>query len=342
MDIVTIDNKQYDPYFILDVTLGDSNEHIVKAFRKKVKKYHPDKYIDKKDKIKYEKYFKILVESFEYIKSKRSTQSNLHLNNKSKTNENVSKDKLKTLKTKDELKKFNSDFEQVSNLDPNNFGYENSEDVKKYKRISKIEEYDNTEINYINQFENKKFSNEKFNRLFEYNQNKEKQKQKHERSLIHKTTDGFNGYNSDNLDNCSLVSSFNGLMITGDNFGERGIGYWGNNYSDYKMSFDGASNPKSKIKIPNGKVKVDDIDDNNFKSNNNNDYKVYTGDFNTQQNQFSKITYSNLLEKEDLDKKMVLKYMKQYDNETVRMALNGELEQSPSYTKTLQKSIDFN
>ena len=34
--------------------------------------------------------------------------------------------------------------------------------------------------------------------------------------------------------------------------------------------------------------------------------------------------------------------MKQYDNETVRMALNGELEQSPSYTKTLQKSIDFN
>ena len=96
------------------------------------------------------------------------------------------------------MKKFNSDFEQVSNLDPNNFGYENSEDVKKYKRISKIEEYDNTEINYINQFENKKFSNEKFNRLFEYNQNKEKQKQKHERSLIHKTTDGFNGYNSDN------------------------------------------------------------------------------------------------------------------------------------------------
>ena len=132
------------------------------------------------------------------------------------------------------------------------------------------------------------------------------------------------------------------ILITGDNFGERGIGYWGNNYSDYKMSFDGASNPKSKIKIPNGKVKVDDIDDNNFKSNNNNDYKVYTGDFNTQQNQFSKITYSNLLEKEDLDKKMVLKYMKQYDNETVRMALNGELEQSPSYTKTLQKSIDFN
>ena len=68
MDVIEIDGKTYDPYFILDVTREDSSSHIVKSFREKVKKYHPDKYTDPKKKEKYEKYFKILNDNgFEQI-----------------------------------------------------------------------------------------------------------------------------------------------------------------------------------------------------------------------------------------------------------------------------------
>ena len=44
MDVIDIDGKSYDPYFILGVTKDDSSEHITKSFRKRVKKYHPDKF----------------------------------------------------------------------------------------------------------------------------------------------------------------------------------------------------------------------------------------------------------------------------------------------------------
>ena len=93
MDIITINNKQYDPYFILDVTKDDTYDHISKSFRKKVKKYHPDKYTDKKQKEKYECYFNILTESFEYIKNKRKNANDLQINRKK---ENTKENKEKT------------------------------------------------------------------------------------------------------------------------------------------------------------------------------------------------------------------------------------------------------
>ena len=68
MDVIEIDGKTYDPYFILDVTREDSSSHIVKSFREKVKKYHPDKYTDPKKKEKCEFFLKkILKKSMQYI-----------------------------------------------------------------------------------------------------------------------------------------------------------------------------------------------------------------------------------------------------------------------------------
>ena len=72
MDVITVDGKQYDPYFILDVTRDDTDKHISKSFREKVKKYNPDKYTDKEKKRKYEQYFKILSESYRYIQDRKS------------------------------------------------------------------------------------------------------------------------------------------------------------------------------------------------------------------------------------------------------------------------------
>ena len=107
MDVITINDKKYDPYFILGVTKDDSLEFIHKEYRKKVKKYHPDKYTDEKQKQKYECYFKILVESFEYIKDKRVNTHDLQINRK-----NDKKDtKVKNI-NKDELKEFNKNFKK--------------------------------------------------------------------------------------------------------------------------------------------------------------------------------------------------------------------------------------
>ena len=37
---------------------------------------------------------------------------------------------------------------------------------------------------------------------------------------------------------------------------------------------------------------------------------------------------------------MVMKYIEQYDEPTIRMALSGELDQTPTYTSALKKYIE--
>jgi preprotein translocase subunit Sec63 len=39
MDVIDIDGKKYDPYFILGVTKDDTGERITKTYREKVKRY---------------------------------------------------------------------------------------------------------------------------------------------------------------------------------------------------------------------------------------------------------------------------------------------------------------
>lgn len=331
MDIITIDDKQYDPYFILDVTKDDSIDDIKKSFRQKVKKYHPDKYIDPLKKQKYEKYFKILSESYEYIKNKRQDSFS---NNKSK------KTKKETiLMKKDKLDDFNKTFENTT--DPNYFGYGDN-----YSRIERVEDYENIDIKCCNQFENKKFTTKEFNRLFEHNkQTQDDDKDKIiTKSMIHKTTDGFFGYNTSDITNCALVSSFNGLLVTGDDFGQGGVGYWGNNYSDYKFSYKTSKNPNSKIILPksnNTKVinKVTSEEISKYKHEYNKINGSSSGNFSQQQNILYKNTYEDLVKKELQDKNMVLKYIKQYDDITVKKALSGELPKSPKYISALRKYI---
>jgi curved DNA-binding protein CbpA len=332
MNVITIDGKQYDPYFILDVTKEDTIEHIKKSFRGKVKKYHPDKYTDLLKKAKYEKYFKILSESYEYIKNKR--QDNFS-NSKCKQKDNIKKNI--------DLDNFNKTFE--NSKDPNHFGYGND-----YNRIERIEDYESMDITYCNQFENRKFTTKEFNKIFEYNKDSQDDDKDKviTKSMIHKTTDGFWGYNTSDMTNCALVSSFNGLLITGDNFGESGIGYWGNNYGDYKFSYKTSKNPNSKIIIPKEKVKHDDILENKvtsteiskYKNEYKNEYQQNTsGNFSQQEKVVHKKIYEDLVKKEFEDKDMVMKYINQYSPEIINKALSGELPESPKYSSALYKYI---
>ena len=135
------------------------------------------------------------------------------------------------------------------------------------ENLSIEEDYDNLKVDLVNLFGKKKFSNKQFNKIFEWNKYKNSEKDQFETSkqLIHKTTDGFSSYNSGVIENnCSLVSSYNGLMIAGDDLGERGIGYWGNNYSDYSIVHKGVRNPVKKPKIPR-KFSIDEYIENSKK-----------------------------------------------------------------------------
>jgi hypothetical protein len=55
---------------------------------------------------------------------------------------------------------------------------------------------------------------------------------------MHKTTDGFFGYNTGTLDGTPLVHSYNGILIIGDDLGETGVGYYGKDYADFRRAFE--------------------------------------------------------------------------------------------------------
>jgi curved DNA-binding protein CbpA len=322
MDIIKVDGKEYDPYFILDVTREDDNTHITKSFRSKVKKYHPDKYTDPKKKEKYEKYFKILNESYRYIKSKREICSKKDKGHVQSETKNM---------CKDDLDKFNKTFDKKIDVDENT-----------YERIKNIDDYKNTkDIDIYNLFDTKKFKIDEFNNLFEYNKQTQEQERDKiiERSLIHKTSDGFYGYNSNNVDNCALVSTFNGLMISGDILENNGC--WGSNYGDYKFSYKLAKNPQKLVNVK-VKQKTKTINPDEYIQNYKSTKPIIKGNFQQQNKNFEKKIYENLIEQELHDEEIVKKYIDQYDNNTISKAFSGELPQSIKYSSVIQKYLEFN
>lgn len=338
VDIITIDGEDYDPYFILGVASDDTDEHINQIFRKKVKKYHPDKVKDKNDKKKYEYYFKIIVECYGYIKNKRSS-CDLKKNRRSRSQKQSQK---QTCLSKNELEEFNKSFEKK---------YKSDSDKKdNKKRLQKIEDYveqDNIEQDntIAKQFSKTKFSNKDFNAVFEYNKNLQKDDIA-SKTLIYKTNDGFFGYNTSDVGDCAMVSSFNGLLISGDTVGEMGRGYWGNSYSDYNQCYGNAvKNPKGKLNIEKicKENKKNIIDEPKVKTTFNEykrDYNTFKytvqNNYNKEQEKLFKRTFDHLLEKEKWDEQVVMKFKNQYDSSVIEQALNGELERTPTFMQNLK------
>lgn len=333
MEVIDIDGKYYDPYRILEINRNDDDEIIKRSFKKKAKKYHPDKASTDKERIKFEKYFKILVESYDYIKTKRKESINLYKRN---NEEGYNRKELD--------KEF--DNEKFKNIDPNDFGY------GEYERYSNADDYKNFSVNIYNQFEDKRYNNKLFNRIFEWNEKcnegDEDNKKNQSTALIHKTSDGFYGYNTGDLNNCALVNTFNGLMIVGDDFGESGIGYWDNKYGDYKMSYKKIKNPDGKVKIPKDfktefekdklKKKVIDLKKYDNKIDNSSEKVNYT----EEENNLINKTIQELEEKESNDKKMVLKYINKYDTDTAKQCIEGILDKNATYISVLKnKRLGF-
>jgi curved DNA-binding protein CbpA len=346
MEEIIIDNVKYDCYFILGVTPTDSVEQIQKTFKKKAKLLHPDKLSldDKKNKALVEhrqKHFNILVACFNHLINKKQS----YLASKKKRSQDIRVKMSDNLETKQfdnhsELNSFNDEFDRMHVSTPNDFGYE----VK--DRLTKVEDYEAFNYTPVRQFNSKQFNNDDFNKAFEYHQEKAGQKSISEGALIHKTTDGFYGYNTGDLGNAASVSSYNGVMIIGDNFGSTGIGYSDSYYSDYKQSFSGPSNPETRLSIPQDFTPTPKKNQALTKSEmqkqlalqqqHRNIQNTSSGpsrmNFRMQEDILIQAQQQELKKKEEQDKQFILQYQHMYDQNTIQDALNKRLLTSADYT----------
>ena len=349
-ETILINGQQYDPYFILDCVPEDSQEKVNKAFRKKAKIWHPDK-LSQKDRNDPEKVearkerFKILVDCYDYISSKKVNFSN----NSSRQEVNIPRNNnipTKNLDNTHELENFNKEFEQSRVQTPNDFGYST-------ERIKDPKDYDNFEYKPSQLFENKSFNTNDFNNAFEYNQENQGLSSAKDVGVYFKTTDGFNAYNAGDSGAYANVSSFNGVMIVGDEFGQTGAGYFDANYSDYKQVFSAPKNP-DKINVPtdfeskvNTKVKALSNKETQEQIN----LQIQMRQMNLKSGSASKQNFqiqeqllldkqqNDIKEKINQDRDFVLQYRNMYkDQDTINNAINNSLICSPDYCD--EESLD--
>jgi hypothetical protein len=309
--LIEFGGEYYDPYHILQVTQDDTDDHIKAMFVKKAKRYHPDKAPKEKRK-DYKRKFEIVLESYNYIRKLRGVQKT------------TSYTPVKTQANH-------------SNHDSNTFGYGEKQ------RLASVEEYDATkpQIKQAIQGGKKHFDSHDFNRTFEYVKTtwKDDNASSSQLPLIQRTSDGFWGYNSGQCD-LALVNSFNGLMIVGDNLGEKGIGYWSDNYGDYKKSYESAPNPQSHVNVPSHFTRDDILQDTpkpKPRENINIQGVSRTGET---KKLFERVV-SNLEDEREEQKKMVLRYANNYDRTLVEEALRGRLEMSPSLLEHLSGHYQY-
>ena len=349
IETILIDGVPYSPHFILDVTPEDSEEKVNKSFRKKAKMWHPDKLSpeDRKDPIKVEsrkQRFKILVDCYNYILSKKSSFSN----SSDRQEINVPKNNnipTKNLDNSSELDNFNKEFESSRVHTPNDFGYSN-------ERLKDLKDYDNFEYKPTQLFDSKQFNPTDFNKTFEYNQETQGLSSSKDIGVYFKTTDGFNAYNAGDSGGFANVSSFNGVMIVGDSFGQNGSGYFDTNYSDYKQVFSAPQNPNEQITVPqdfkstvrkvvplNDKEAQDQMNlQIQMRQMNLNSSSSSKQNFQMQEQMFLEKQQDDIKQKIDHDKDFVLQYRHMYkDQNTIDQALNGMLLTNQDYCD--EKSI---
>lgn len=337
MDLVCIHDEYYDPYHILGVAVDDPDDHITRAYKLKAKKYHPDKAPREKRK-DYTRKFKIVKASYDYILAKRTESL-----------QNTRSYKIKTQFIPHADADAERDTERDTERDaergdsPYDFGY------GQQKRLQSVTDYAPADagVRVVNQFSRKKFTPKQFNRLFNYIKREgdgdgdgdSGDGEGDGEGIVHKTTDGFIGYNTSETNYCALVSSFNGLLITGDDLGETGVGYSTGNFRDYRKSFKHKKNPEKIIKIVDLVEDVEDVEQISLKAKRKSrdqgiSVKKSLGEA---QDEFYNLSVKQLEEKEQKDKAFILKYAKHYPAETVRRALDGQLDATPNLLKSLKQ-----
>lgn len=306
-DLICIDDKYYDPYFILQVSKKDVKKKefkktLIKNYKKYILKYHPDKCKDKSNK------FLIIQKSYDYIlENIRYAQTNT------------------THSVFNASKELEEDFKDINND-------KNIEIKKAYEKIKpkkeeniEINSYANalvdTSIKTVNQFAKRKFTNEEFNKIFEY----VKEKNNEKTIIVEETIDGFNGYNQDTL--FPSVSSFNGLMITQDNIYENG-------YDEVSILFNNSKNPQNIITKDeyNKKKKLEICKKNDYRG------EYSPGNYKQEEKKLYDTIYNKLKKKEEDDKNKILKNAsKFYDSVYIEDCINNKLESSTTFLSQFDK-----
>ena len=331
-----------DPYFILGVSKGDSEEHVRKAYKKKAKTLHPDKNPDK-NQIELETKFSILSEAYNFILQEYKSESQDLKSNYNSFNDFTDED---LSLNNQEL--FNAKFNKNRGTRPEDFGYDVTERLGNLDGTEKLEKhyntistnYEKTEFKTQNLFQDKKFSQDSFNKMFEYNQQKISRPNS---NLLIKSTDGFCGFNSGQSDiGYSNVASYNGMLIQGDNFGQSGVGFNGENYSDYKQSFNAPNNPYSLDDVPDdfNVANVSEIDFEKKLQERIQEQKkhiaVSTGSYKEQEEELIRKQQQELLNKTIDDKNLINEYKHLYSGHLLEMAEQGRLSVSSDYTSEKQ------
>jgi curved DNA-binding protein CbpA len=339
MEKIKVDNVSYDPYFMLNVCPEDTESQVTKSFRKLAKIWHPDKlkFNDNENLMKKEQYkqmFKVIYASYEYIMTKKNS------NYKKKDDITINKNDnlpIKQIYNSNELNHFNKEFEKNRVETPNDFGYT----VNRFQTINEYEKSSDS-LKPYKLFDSKKFNQDDFNSTFEYNQKQfYDSENKHELQPYHKTSDGFNAFNSCDLNGAANVSSYNGVMIVGDTFGQSGVGYYDNNFSDYKQTFSTPKNPNNKIKIPKDfKINNEDtvLTQQEFEIKLQSQIKnrklepIVSSNYKHEEQTFLGHQKNIIKEKIKNDKKVILQYQNMFDKEIISNAFNGNLICSSDYT----------
>ena len=301
-----VDLREYDLYGILGIKSDASIREIKHAYRKKIKKIHPDKVGNNS----YNNSVALLNRIYNILSDSD--------NRKVYDNHNSSFDELKnnSRNYKQERKQedinesnFNEKFDQNKTLDPTDIGYgEYGKDLK--PRTSST--------CYIQPKKPKKiikdFNIDKFNRIFEYyNKNSEEPQEvkESETSLV----------------GVSSISSYNGLMIVGytqDDFS-------GDFYSDYKTGFKKSHKNPKKIsnKIDYKTKKEKKLTQTDF---NNKLIKVSNSRIKIEPKQTGEDYDKQKKKKEKKEikknKKIIQKYAQCYPQELIEQAMNSQLETS--------------
>lgn len=350
-----------DPYFFLGVTPTDDINFVTKMFRKKAKKLHPDKnYFSTEDeKNNSREQFQLLIQCYEYILSNHNRTDSFDLK-QSFNKQSNQYSQYSSSPTNTQVKKqkvlFDELSESISKVSLNSFGYGS---------VSKLEskdDYDTLKPKIHKVFNDKSFDVTTFNNVFEYQKKKSKKnKQSNHSGLIHRTSDGFFGYNSGNLSDYSIVHSYNGLLLVGDDLGESGKGYFSDNYSDYKQSFESSKNP---LNLPTKSELTQALKQNSnkdmYSKSNKKSYLNYKDCYSELTNQLSnqnKMSFvdSNtyfeqkkrfdLLQSIENDKKFVNKYVHLYPKQTIESANKNLLKTSTgSFDDTFNPhlSLEYN
>ena len=351
---IMIDNIVYDVYFILGVTSDDTIEHITKEYKKKAKILHPDKMSLQDRNIpqklaKRSKQFKVLTECFTFISDKKQSYN---YSNKKIPIDIVNNTNLiqQDFSNNNGLETFNNEFSRLKVQTPNDFGYttERMPELSSTNFEKLKSQYQSETFKPVQLYNNKKFDKNDFNKTFEYHQSQYESNTS--TALIHKTSDGFDAYNSGFLSGagdlgCASVSSFNGIMIVGDNFGESGIGYNDTSYSDYKMSFSSQRNPESKIAVPNDfKQKINKDTpltqneiDRQIRLRKNDNFDNNTSGLSKKQQEELLLQNQKLMKekKAQEDREFILKYQHMFDSQTIQDAINKKLVTNDDYTDYL-------